>query len=248
MADNKKPKLPSFSSPRLVFKYPKLTEPDYGNQQYPKPDGEFSLKGIAKVSDPRVQAFIAKLKPLHDEAVAKGEEAFKALKAETRKKLGGVKINDLFTALLDQETEEETGEIEFKFAMKHSGEYKKGPKTGETWRRYPALFDAKGQALTLRDKRGKLLPNAPQIWGGTVGIVSFEASDYFIPGTGAAGLKLNLNAVQIIDLVSGGQRSASQYGFSEEDGYSAEDYSGSKANEEGDEDGASGSTEDDDEF
>jgi hypothetical protein len=248
MADNKKPKAPTLSSPRLVFKYPKLTEPDFGNQQYPKPDGEFSLKGIAKLAAPSTQAFIAKLQPLHDAAVEKAEEEFKKLKAETRKKLGAVKVNDLYTVLLDQETEEETGEIEFKFAMKHSGEYKKGPKQGQTWRRYPALFDAKGKALVVRDKKGNLLPNAPQIWGGTVGIVSFEPSEYFIPGTGAAGLKLNLSAVQIIELVSGGQRSASAYGFKEEDGYEAEDFS-DNAGEDEDEDSASGSTEDsDDDF
>lgn len=248
MAETKRPKLPSFNSPRLVFKFPKLTEPDFGNQQYPKPDGEFSVKGIAKASDPKVQKLIAQLQPLHDQAVEKAEEEFKKLKAETRKKLGGVKVNDLYTTLLDQETEEETGEIEFKFAMKHSGVYKKGPKAGETWKRYPVLFDAKGKALVIRDKKGKLLPNAPQIWGGTVGIVSFEASDYFIPGTGAAGLKLNLQAVQIIDLVSGGQRSASAYGFAEEDGYQAEDYSDAASAEDDDEDQTTGSEEDDDDF
>jgi len=226
MADqSKRKKLPSFTSPKLVFKFPKLVDADYGSNDYPKPDGEFSTKGIGKLSDPAVQKFIAALKPLHDEAVAEAEEKFKELKVETRKKLGSVKVNDLFTTLYDQETEEETGEVEFKFAMKHRIEIKKGPKAGQTIIKYPALFDAKGKPIVVRDKEGKTLRNAPQIWGGTVGKVSFEASPYFIPGTGAAGLKLNLMAVQIIDLVSGGQRNASGYGFGEEDGYEADEVS-----------------------
>lgn len=247
MAEAKK-KLPSFTSPRLVFKFPKLVEADFGSEQYPKPDGEFSTKAIGKASDPGVQRLLKQLQPLHDAAVEKAEEEFKKLKAETRKKLGGVNVNDLYTELLDQETEEPTGEIEFKFAMKHRIEIKKGPNAGKTIYRYPALFDAKGKPLIVRDKKGKLLPNAPQIWGGTVGIVSFEASDYFIPGTGAAGLKLNLTAVQIIDLVSGGQRSASSYGFSaQEDGYEGEDYSGDAEDDE-DQNDSSDEDEDDDEF
>lgn len=245
MAEAKK--LPSFTSPRLVFKFPKLVEADYGSNEYPKPDGEFSTKAIGKASDPAVQRLLKQLQPLHEAAIEKAEEEFKKLKAETRKKLGGVKVNELYTELLDQETEEPTGEIEFKFAMKHHIEIKKGPKAGSVFYKYPALFDAKGRPMVVRDKKGKTLPNAPQIWGGTVGIISFEASDYFIPGTGAAGLKLNLQAVQIIDLVSGGQRSASQYGFGEEDGYSAEDYSDSGDDSDSDED-ANDSDEDEDDF
>jgi hypothetical protein len=59
----------------------------------------------------------------------------------------------------------------------------------------------------------------PNIWGGSEGKVSFAVSSYFIPGTAAAGLKLMLNGVQIIDLVSNGSRSADSHGFGEEEGY-----------------------------
>lgn len=249
MAD-KKQKFPTFTTPKLVFKFPKLIEPDFGSTEYPKPDGEFSTKGIAKLSDPAVQAFLGKLQPLHDEAVAKGEEEFKKLKVETRKKLGQVKVNDLFTTLYDQETEEETGEIEFKFAMPHRIEIKKGPNAGKVIYKYPALFDAKGKPIIVRDKQGKTLANAPQLWGGTVGKVSFEARPYFIPGTGAAGLKLALTAIQIIDLVSGGQRSASSYGFEEEDGYEADDLDPNETSEdtEADENGGEEVNDEDDDF
>lgn len=250
MAEAKK-KLPSFTTPRLVFKFPKLVDADYGSNDYPKPDGEFSTKGLAKASDPGIQKLLKQLQPLHDAAVEKAEAEFKKLKPETRKKLGAVKVNDLYTELLDPETEEPTGEIEFKFAMKHRIEAKKGPNAGKVFYRYPALFDAKGRPMIVRDKKGKTLSGAPQIWGGTVGIVSFEASDYFIPGTGAAGLKLNLTAVQIIDLVSGGQRSANSYGFAaQDDGYEGEDYSDSDESDDDGDDSTSNddSSEDDDEF
>ncbi len=217
MAEAKK-KYPKFTSCRLTFKFPKLSEIDYGTKEYPKPDGEYSTRGVVSADDPSVKAMLAKLAPLHAEAVAAAEQEAKAMKVEQRKALekkngkGLIQVNDLFTTLYDQETEEPTGEIEFKFAMKAGGIVKKGPKTGQKWSRKPDLYDAKGQ----------LLKKAPAIWGGTIGKVSFEVSPYFIPGTGAAGLKLGLLGVQIIDLVSGGQRTAASHGFGEEDGYSHE--------------------------
>ncbi len=260
MAEAKKT-YPKFTSPRLKFKFPKVTEPDYGSKDYPKPDGEFSLRGVATRDDPAIQAFIAKLMPFYDEAMKAADEEFAKLKVETRKKLGDVKPNDLFTTLYDQETEQETGEIEFKFAMKFSGEFKKGPKTGQFWTRYPDLYDAKGQPIkgvlqrdergnVLKDKAGKPIRKYPSIWGGTIGRISFEATPYFIPGTGAAGLKLNLLGVQVIDLVSEGARNASSHGFGEEDGYSYEGeeeednaYAGGESSDEGSTDG-DGSNED----
>ncbi len=233
MAEAKKT-YPKFTSPKLKFKFPKVAEPDYGSTDYPKPDGEFSLRGVASLDDPMIKAFIDKLSPHYDEAVKVAAEEFAKLKVETRKKLGEVKLNDLYTTLYDQETEEPTGEIEFKFAMKYSGQFKKGPKTGQFWTRYPDLFDAKGQPIkgtvqrdergnVLKDKAGKPIRKFPSVWGGTIGRISFEASPYFIPGTGAAGLKLNLNGVQVIDLVSEGSRNASSHGFGAEDGYSYEE-------------------------
>src|SRR6202035_5432901 len=79
------------------------------------------------------------------------------------------------------------------------------------WSRRPAIFDAKGTSLK----------NCPTIWGGTVGKVGFSVVEggYFIPGTGAVGLKLGLEGVQIIDLRSGAARTAAQMGFDAEEGF-----------------------------
>lgn len=206
---NPKKQAPKFVTPRVILKWPKLHKIDYGTNEYPKPDGEYATKAVMQADDEDVKAFLKKLQPLYDEALATAEEEFKKLKVETRKKLGGIKPNPLFTTLYDQETEEPTGEVEMKFAMKASGTVQKGPRAGTVWNAKPDIFDARG--LPMR--------KVPEIWSGTIGRISFEATPYFIPGTGAAGLRLKLKGVQVIDLVAAGQRSANSYGFGEEEGY-----------------------------
>lgn len=238
--NTKKKKKVIFTSPKGTLKWPKLTEPDYGNNEYPKPDGEYSTKLVMVESAPATQEFIELLQPLYDDAMDEAKEAFKKLKVATRKKLGSVTENPLFTVVYDEETEEPTGEIEFKFACTASGLRKKGPKKDTRWHRQVPLFDAKG----------KIMKPAPDVWGGTVAKVSFETRPYFIPGTGAAGLKLALEATQVIDLVQGGVRSADQYGFGEEEGYEYSEEDAPKpeeGNEEFSGEGTGGDTDDDDE-
>jgi hypothetical protein len=219
MANEKRKKAPQFTSPKGPFRFPKLSEPDYGNTDYPKPDGEFSVQLILDLADPETQAFIAKLQPLYDEALAEAAEAFKKLKVDSRKALEkkGIKApveNALYTEMYDKETEEPTGEIFFKFAMPMSGEFKTGPKAGERWGpRKPTIVDAKGT----------IMKKVPEIWGGTKGKVAFETNPYFIPGTAAAGLKLKLVGAQILELVAAGGRTAASMGFGVEDGYSHDD-------------------------
>lgn len=208
MAEKRK-KLPQFTTPKGSLKWPKLHEPDYGNDQYPDPDGSYKTKLVLKADDKETKALLKALQPLYAEAMALGQEEFKKLKAETRKKLKEVTENQLFTELLDQETEKPTGEIEFSFKMKASGKRKHGPKQGTTWTRKPVIFDAKGKPMV----------KVPAIYSGTTARVAFEASPYFVPGTGACGLKLGLVGVQVIDLVNAGGRSAESLGFGAEEGY-----------------------------
>lgn len=231
MATNKKPKNPEFTSPRGTFRYPKLNKPDTGNEQFPKPDGEYSVQLILTVAD--AEPLALKLQPHLQAAIEEGKEAFKKLKVDQRKKLGDITINELFKTEYDEETEEPTGNVIFKFAMKASGK----DKAGKPWSRKPVIFDARGQKMTK---------NIPDIWGGTEGKVSFEAQPYFIPGTGAVGLKLRLNAVQVIELVSGGGRDAEGYGFGAEDGYAFDPNENEEAEENGPFSDASG--EDKEEF
>lgn len=192
-----------FTSPKGVFRYPSLDKPDFGNEAFPKPNGEYKVQLV--VTPDVAEILLKKLQPLFEAAVAEGEALFAKLPIASRKKLGKLTVNDLVSVIYDKETEEPTGDVFFKFSTAASGVNAKK----EPWSRKIALFDAKGKPLA----------KAPAIWGGTVGKVSFEAAPYFVPGTGTAGLKLYLTAAQIIELVSGGQRGASEYGFGEEEGY-----------------------------
>lgn len=211
----KRPAQPKLISPRATFIWPKLTEPDYGTRDFPKPDGEYSVKLQFDTSDPAFEKFRAKVEKLHEKAVEAGEEAFGELKVAQRKKLGQVTVNPAFNEIYDEETEEPTGIVEMKVKMKASGEIKKGPRAGKTWSRKPDLFDAKGVKLPTKGLN---------IGGGTVGKVSFTVREYFVPANGACGLSFQLEGAQIIDLVSFGSKTASDHGFGEEEGgFSADD-------------------------
>lgn len=206
---NDKPTTIKINTPRGIAKWPKLGEPDYGTADYPKPEGEYSVKLIFNESDPAYIKFAARMEGYQAEAAALGVEAFGALKKASRDKLGALKVNPLFTPIYDDQ-EEPTGQVEMKLSMKASGVVKKGPREGKKWDRKPDLFDSLGRKITK--------PVA--IWGGSELIVGFSIvkGGYFIAGTGACGLKCSLEGVQIITLQSGGERTAESYGFGKEDG------------------------------
>lgn len=208
MTDKKK-YFPKFTSPKGTFRYPKLIEPDYGNEKFPKPDGEYKVDLILSAEE--AKPLIDKLQPLHDQAMQDAQVEFDKLPVKTRKEfekkgVTGPVANSFFSEIYDEETEEPTGDVYFRVKMKASG---KNKKTNKVWKRKPALFDAKGKPMV----------NPPDIWGGTIGKVSFEVIPYFIAGTAAVGVRLSLSAAQIIKLRSGGGGNAESYGFGDEDDY-----------------------------
>lgn len=204
-----KKKNAEITTPKGIFAFPSLDKPDYGKEPYLKPEGQYKVSLIMDKDDPATQAFLEALKPHYEEAIAEGEEAFKKLSVALRKKYGKLTVNDLYVERYDKETEEPTGEIEFRCAMDASGEFKTGPKKGEKWTRKPLVFDAKGNRIK----------DVPEVWGGTEGKLRVQLRPYFIAGSGTAGLKLGLLAAQIIHLVEGGERSAEGFGFGEEEGF-----------------------------
>jgi hypothetical protein len=203
-----KRKYHKFITPKGTLRYPRITKPDYGNEKFPKPNGEYSVQAIFRLDDPAFQSFLERIQPHYDDALAKAEEEFKKLKIDVRKKLGKVTQNPLYGTIYDPDTEEETGEVVMKFACGHSYVDKKTDEKKLLPK--PDIFDAYKRPAKGVDP-----------WSGTTARVAFsiEEGGYFIPGTGAAGLRLRLDAVQIIDLVEGGSRSADSYGFDEEDGF-----------------------------
>ena len=185
------------------LRYPKLNEPDYGTDDYPKPAGEYSAQVILSEAD--AKPLLEILEPLLKEAVDDGKTKFKALKPAAKKKLKELTINDVFANEYDDDGEE-TGNLIFKIKTTASGENKK---TGKPWKRRVAIYDAKCN----------IMKSPPQIWSGTRAKCAFKTASYFIASSGACGISLYLDAVQITDLVSDGAREASVYGFGEEDGY-----------------------------
>lgn len=222
----KKKKRPLYTSPKGPLRYPKISEPGYGSDEYPKPQGEFATEIVYKLESAEAKALIKTLTPHYKEMQAWAEEEYKKLPVGTRKSnekkgIKGPQFNALYKEIYDKETEEPTGEISFKFQADASGEYKKGPKAGRKWTFRPIVYDAHKNRIK----------NVPDIWGGTIARVAFEVSPYFIAGTAAAGLKLRLVGVQIIDLVSGGERSAESLGFEDEDGYAHTDTGGGESSD-----------------
>jgi hypothetical protein len=228
----------TITTPRGVFVWPKLNAPDFKFNSA----GAFQCK-LRLVKD-KAQGLIDKLQPLHDQAVEDAKAKMAEMKPADRKKAEQKwQVHPLYQDVLDEEGDE-TGEVEFNFKMTHSGTSKK---TGKPWKRVPKVFDAKGNEVKLFDKNREPLRNAPQIWGGTEGRISFEASPFYMPATGC-GLSLRLEGVQIIVLRSGGGKSASEMGFGREeddDGFDANEQSYS-ADEDGEGGSSGGSSDDDD--
>lgn len=88
-----------------------------------------------------------------------------------------------------------------------------GKNGDETWAQYPAIFDA--LCKPIKDKE-------ISAWSGTIARISFHIVPFYTALAGA-GVSLRLKAVQIINLVEGGDQTAKYYGFDEEkDGYQHE--------------------------
>lgn len=220
-------------TPRGTLKWPKLTEPDHGTAKYPSKyeAGEYKTKLVLDRADKGVESFLAKIDAQMDRALELAEEAFKELDVKTRKGLeakGGITADLPYSEIYDEQTEEPTGQVEMLFKMVAGGIRKKDKKP---WSAKPDLFDAKGKPLTSKIA----------IWGGSTAIINFDLSPYFAPGTGKYGLSRRLKAAQIIELVSaGGTKSASSYGFGEQEGFDSSEYADEAEDEASDEDQTSG--------
>lgn len=193
----------NFRSPLAIAKWVTLGKPD---TKY-KAEGEYRVTlSLPKDATETVQ-FLAQLDGFYAVAVKAVKDKLLSdpktkLKAKTLKT-----SNAPYKADLDQEGNE-TGNVLVNFKAKASGT----KKDGTPWVFKPGMFDAKGLPITKETS----------VWGGSKLRVSYQVSDYYVAASGEAGLSLKLQAVQIIDLKTGGGRDASAYGFEEEEGYSGE--------------------------
>lgn len=203
----KKQRPAKMTSPRGVFVYPRLTKPDTKF----KAEGEFTTK--LRVEAGPAAPLMKKIDKAAAESLAAAKKA-----AKNPKEAAKWETKYLPYEMETDEDGNETGNVLFKFGTKASGETREGRK----WKRTVPLFDAKGKPLP-RSKDGTY---EVDVWGGSEGYVSFVIMPYSPTVQIGASVSLQLEAAQIVKLVSGGDREASDYGFgSHDDGYTAEDES-----------------------
>ena len=178
-------KLKNYVSPRGLFKYPHLTRADTKFN----PDGEYKVSLVWKNGE--AKDFVNLLETEHKTSVelAKKKNQGKSIK----------------TAKVPFKVNEETKEIEATFKLKAVG---KSAKTGNTWSHKPAIFDAAGKPMEIKEI----------IYGGSEGKISYQIVPWYTPMLGA-GITLRMKAVQILKLVTGSGGTSDSYGFAKETGY-----------------------------
>lgn len=193
-------------APAGVALYPKFNEPDTKF----KAEGQYSVK--LRLSAEDAQELIDEIDSLADEAF---ETALSEAKNEREKKK--IKRADPAYSAEEDEDGKETGNFLFNFKMTASGVSKK---TGKEWTRTCPVFDAKRKPIDLKN----IL-----IGSGSVVKVAYVLSP-FSTAIGV-GVSLRLEAVQVLELREWGNRDASAFGFGDEEGFEAEENTGSVFNE-----------------
>lgn len=226
----KRNEYPSLITPKGTVAWASIDEPDY---EY-KEDGEFHIR-VRFDED-------ANLDKLRSEAEALLEEAHADMTRRLKKEKKGAllnklhKVEDVIKPDIDRETGEATGKLVIRAGMRFKITPKTGKYAGKTFEKTPDVFDARGNRLKKR----------PRIGAGSQVKVSLKPMEYFIAKDGELGIKYELEAVQIIRLVQGGSRDATDYGFGTEEGDDLSDSGGFEDEGEGYE--ADDSGEDDAEF
>ncbi|WNH52455.1 hypothetical protein [Stenotrophomonas oahuensis] len=244
MANNNRPSYPKILLPRAPAVFPKLNVADtkfdadgvyetklrYGNPE----EAVDGLRGKTRMTLPEILELAVKVR---DEFLEEKRAELMTGDGKAKKKAKEITARDIGEPELDDATGDETGGIILKVKMKASGKYKSGPKTGQTWERKPELFDGQGKSL------GK---KPPLIYGGSLVKCAVELFPYYAANENAVGVTLRLEAVQVIELVTGGQRNASAYGFGAEDGgYAVDDSAGEVDDSDADGDAGDTSAEED---
>jgi hypothetical protein len=182
-------------TPSGIAKYPRLNSPDTKFNAA----GDYKITVVLDKADKGVVEFLKRLETEHkaayQQAVATAKKGKKVKAAESPIK-----------PHVNEDGDEVKGKVEISAKMRASGERD----DGTSWEQRPAIFDASRKTITAK------------VGGGSKVKVAVELNPYNSPSLGA-GLSLRLKAVQVLELVEfNGERSASSYGFSEEEGFSGE--------------------------
>lgn len=185
----KRPPLPKYNTPIGTARYPHLNKPDTRFDD----EGVYKCDVLLEADAPETIELIAYLEGIRD---AKFDE----LEAKKQKSYSKA---DVYEVDLD-DAGDETGLLIFKTKLKAVGHNDKG----ETWNNEPKLFDSQGNPL----------PEDTQVWSGSKLIVAGKVMAYAMGSTKSVGVSLKCDGVQVIELVSGGNQTASSFGFGKVDG------------------------------
>lgn len=190
MAQNKQ-QFVRTTTPVGIARYPWLNKPDTKF----KAQGEYKVDLI--VSRERAAALVAQVNKVAKEMLAETQAA-------NPKKAKTMKLASHSVVAETDDEGNETGNTIFKLRQYASFESKK---TGEVFTKTIPLFDAAGKKCS------------PMVGGGSKLKANIELYPWYSAKDNEVGVKLRLNAVQIIDLVEyGSGGSADQFGFGKEEG------------------------------
>lgn len=170
-------------SPRGEALWCKVKEPDY---QY-NAKGVLSTTVVCDPNDETVQAFIEKLEELRDVAY---DETVETLGVKAK----GIVRKDVYTEHLDKDGED-TGLIEFKFALKDA--------------------DDRDKWIRVVDSKRNEIKDIPLVGNGSIIRCSAFANPYYMASSKTVGISLIWEQMQLINLVEYGGGDA----FDDEDGY-----------------------------
>ena len=193
-----------YLTPQGKLGWTQLVEPDtkFADDTDPNDKGVYKAMLRLPKEDPGTQEFLDGIRSVFDEFVA-----------ETERRTGRrVKVHEEGLPFIDEEdrdTGEPTGNVLVRTKLKARVSFKD---TGKFFDQRPKAFDS----------AGKLIPEMPNIGPGSTVKIAGQINCWF---TSKAGVTLWCEAVQIIDLVESnfGGDTADSFGFSQMDGYQAEE-------------------------
>jgi hypothetical protein len=211
----KRNEYPLLITPKITVGWAQLNEPDY---KY-KEEGEFHVRGRPDTDDPAYDKLVETATKIRDEFFA---EQKAELVAQKKGALANkLHVVDVVKEEVDRESGDPTGFMSFRAGQKYHIVIKNGPKAGKEFFLKPDFFNAQGVRLK----------NPPKIGSGSVLKLGVRLIPYLVSKDGEVGISYQLEGVQILTLVSGGQREASDYGFGAEEGDHIEDDNGGFADE-----------------
>lgn len=192
-------------SPAGQFIFPKLNEPDF---RFKEEFGEFTVQ--VQYTEAELAPFVKTLEDERQRLLPAIAKAYNKPLAKVASTLAPLPFKPA-TEGKGAEAVELPGLFWVKFAVTGGGFRRKkieGEWVKEPWYTKLVAFDANNQPI----------PNDVMIYGGTVGRVAFACQPWWSTAYGGAGLKLALRSTKILDLVTaGGERSASQEGWGDDD-------------------------------